>query len=222
MHPTGDDRAQQRLWEQLELHGTILSFQRDSLIYTPNQPARMLYLLESGQVSLQIISSHGRVLTLQVIEPGTIFGHSALTSEQTYDTFAEVVRPARVIAVPRESVMQTLLAQPALGLTLLETMGRHRLNVSRRLDEVAFKSVPARLASLLLEMAGAVAEAVAEDQELQLPRRTHQQLAEMINAYRETVTKVMNQFRAADLLAIDRSSITLLNPSGLRAVAQGC
>jgi CRP-like cAMP-binding protein len=54
-----------------------------------------------------------------------------------------------------------------------------------------------------------------------VPRRTHQQLAEMINAYRETVTKVINQFRDARLLDIDRSGITLLNPSRLRELSQG-
>ncbi|NCC37472.1 MAG: helix-turn-helix domain-containing protein, partial [Chloroflexia bacterium] len=48
----------------------------------------------------------------------------------------------------------------------------------------------------------------------------HQQLAEMINAYRETVTKVINQFRDAHLLDIDRSGITLLNLSRLRELSQ--
>jgi hypothetical protein len=43
----------------------------------------------------------------------------------------------------------------------------------------------------------------------------------MINAYRETVTKVINQFRAARLLEIDRSTITLVNMRGLEELAQG-
>ncbi len=54
---------------------------------------------------------------------------------------------------------------------------------------------------------------------MRLPRHTHQQLAEMINAYRETVTKVINQFRAARLLDMDRSGITLLNLSRLREIS---
>ena len=92
-------------------------------------------------------------------------------------------------------------------------IGRHRLAVSQRLDEVAFKSVPARLASLLLDMAQREGGA----QPARLPRRSHRQLAEMINAYRETVTKVIKQFRAARLLEIDRSTITLLNRPGWRS-----
>jgi CRP-like cAMP-binding protein len=167
-----------------------------------------------------MLSASGRVLTLWVVEAGQVFGHSVLAGSRTYDTFAEAIKSARVIAVPRESVLQALASQPALGLALIEELGQHRLTVSRRLNEVAFKSVPARLASLLLDMADA-SDVQLEGQQSRLPHRTHQQLAEMINAYRETVTKVINQFRAADLLDIDRSGITLRNLARLREVAQG-
>ncbi|NJK79565.1 MAG: Crp/Fnr family transcriptional regulator [Chloroflexaceae bacterium] len=217
-----DEQTHQPLLKELlEQHATRQSFQRRSLIYTPEQAANTLYWLEEGQISLQLLSSTGRVLTLQIIEAGALFGHSALTLDETYDTFAEVTRPAKVLALSRDVIEAVLHEQPALGVALLHEMAQYRLSVSRRLEEVAFKSVPARLASLLLEMAGAVAE-VVDEQQLRVPRHTHQQLAEMINAYRETVTKVMNQFRAEKLLTIDRSFITVLNPSGLMAVAQGC
>lgn len=208
---------QQALWEWLEPYGTEYAFRRHSFIYTPSQPAQSLYLLKSGQVNLQMLSSSGRVLTLWVVEPGQIFGHSVLAGSSTYDTFAESIKPVAVIAVPRESVLQALADHPALSMVLIEALGQHRLTVSRRLNEVAFKSVPARLASLLLDMA----DASTDGQQPRLPHRTHQQLAEMINAYRETVTKVINQFRAAHLLDIDRSGITLLNPKRLRELAQG-
>lgn len=217
MAGTRSQTTQQRLlWEHLEPHGTLTSFRRHGFIYTPSQPAHALYLLRSGQVSLQMLSSTGRTLTLKVLEAGELFGHSVLTNSPTYDTFAEAIKNVRALAVPRSVVLQLLATQPAVSMALIETLGQHRLTVSRLLDEVAFKSVPARLASLLLDMA----DANTDDQPSRLPHRTHQQLAEMINAYRETVTKVINQFRAARLLDIDRSGITLLNLSRLREVAQ--
>ncbi|MCG8353878.1 MAG: Crp/Fnr family transcriptional regulator, partial [Chloroflexales bacterium] len=154
---------------------------------------------------------------LKVVEPGEMFGHSALAGTASYDTYAEAIKAVRALVVPRAAVLQVLAEQPSLSLALIEGLGQHHLTVSRRLDEVAFKSVPARLASLLLDMA----DATSDEQQSRLPRRTHQQLAEMINAYRETVTKVINQFREAHLLDFDRSGIILLNPSRLRELAQG-
>lgn len=212
------ETGQRALWTALEPLGATQAFRRHSTIYTPGQPAHALFLLQSGQVSLQMLSNEGRVLTVKVVEPGQIFGHGAIDGSERYDTYAQALKPVRLVAVPREAVFGALGATPALGSALIEQLGQHRLSVSRRLDEVAFKSVPARLASVLLEMSEA--EAAAERPQQRVPRRTHQQLAEMINAYRETVTKVINQFRDARLLDVDNSGITLLNPSRLRELSQ--
>ncbi|NJP04696.1 MAG: Crp/Fnr family transcriptional regulator [Chloroflexaceae bacterium] len=212
------DRSEQdEDWQHLASYGVERVFHHDCLIYTPNQSADTLYLLQSGQVSLYLLSSGGRVLTLQVVDAGQLFGHSVLAQSQMYDTFAEAVKAVQVVAVNREAMIAALEDRPQMALTLIETLGQYRLRVSRRLDEVAFKSVPARLASLLLDMAASY----ADGQPSRLPHRTHQQLADMINAYRETVTKVINQFRAAHILDIDRSGITLLNLNRLRELAQG-
>jgi CRP/FNR family transcriptional regulator, cyclic AMP receptor protein len=204
-------------WEQLAEGRTPLAFPRGHLIYTPDGQADNLLLLVSGQVGLHLISDEGRALTLRVIEPGQLLGQIALAEAGAYDTFAEALTPIVVYSIPRDDALALIEREPALGLVLLEDLVRHRQAISRLFDEVAFKSVPARLATLLLDMAQREGSAPAA----QIPRRSHRQLAERINAYRETVTKVINQFRAARLLDIDSSFITLLNRRGLEDLAQG-
>jgi CRP-like cAMP-binding protein len=206
------------VWAQLAQGRDAADYSRGSLIYTPKEPAEELMLLSSGQIGLHLISSEGRSLTLRVIEPGQLFGQIALAEDGCYDTFAEALTPVTVYRVQRDELLQIIERDPALGLALLEDLGRHRQAVSHLFDEVAFKSVPARLATLLLDMAQ---NQHGGAEPSRVPRRSHRQLAEMINAYRETVTKVINQFRAARLLEIDRSFITLVNPRGLEELAQG-
>ncbi|NJN65749.1 MAG: Crp/Fnr family transcriptional regulator [Chloroflexaceae bacterium] len=209
--------TQRDVRDYLELYGVLRSFPRGSFLYTPDDPAQSLYVLLAGQVSLSLISSTGRALTVQVLEPGQLFGHSALMGSRTYDTFAETISSITTLVVPCETLLKAVERNPVLGTLLVEELGAYALVVSRRLDEVAFKTVPSRLASVLLGMAGPGLN--VNDQRQRLPRRTHQQLAEMTNAYRETVTRVINQFRADHLLDMDRSGITLLNLPRLRELA---
>jgi CRP-like cAMP-binding protein len=216
-------RSQARVNEDLGVWGQIaqgrdaVGYARGDIIYTPAQSADAVLLLSSGQVGLQLSSDEGRALTLRVIEPGQLFGQIALAEGGDYDTFAEALTPVTVYSIQRAELLLMIERDPSLGLALLEDLGRHRQAVSHLFDEVAFKSVPARLATLLLDMAQSQGSA----QPSRVPRRSHRQLAEMINAYRETVTKVINQFRAARLLEIDRSFITLVNLRGLEELAQG-
>lgn len=206
------DRTQEQInaWAE-RLDGVPEAHSAGTSLYTPGDAARDLFVLVAGKVGLFLRSDEGRALTIKMVEPGQIFGHVAL-SDARYDAYADALSDVRIQRVDRDVAAAAIEQDPALGLVLLEELGRYRKVVSDRLDEVAFKSVPARLASVLLELANRHGS--------QVPRHSHRQLAEMINAYRETVTKVINQFRAAHLLEIDTSSITLLNLRRLEELAQ--
>lgn len=211
----GRARGIQQLWTSLGEQQARCLYERGSYLYTPAQPAQHLFMLVSGLVRLQITSPEGRALTIGLIEPQQICGHAVLTGAVYYDTFAEAIGHVQAYRFRRQDILQAMREQPGLTFTLIDELGQHCLSISQRLDEVAFKSVPARLASLLINLAPNVQPPI----EVKLPRRTHQQLADMINAQRETVTKTINEFRAARLVAIDRTAITLLNLDGLRELA---
>lgn len=203
-------------WSPLIAGRTGERAERGTLIYTPSHTADALFVLQSGTVSLHLRSGEGRTMTLRLIEAGQVFGHVGAGDETCYDTFAEATSPVQYVRISRHELADLLARTPELGIALVEDMALHRAVISRRLDEVAFKSVPARLASLLLDLARRQGGPHAAS----VPRHSHRQLAEMINAYRETVTKVINQFRDARLLEIDRSSITLVNVRRLEELAQ--
>lgn len=205
-----------RRWDDLERRGMLRRFVKGGAIYVPDEPALELFVVKDGRVALNLVSSEGRTLTVQVAEPGDIFGHAALLTDGSYDTVAQALRPTTVAAVRRDELETLMDERPALSLALMDDLGRHSQTLSRCLQNVAFKSVPARLATLLLDLA----QAGSRDETLHAGRWTHQELADMINAYRETTTKVLNQFRAAKLIDVDRRGVRLLDVTRLEEVAQ--
>ncbi|NWG20703.1 MAG: Crp/Fnr family transcriptional regulator [Chloroflexi bacterium] len=210
------DRYSDAGWSILTDGRVVERVERGALVYTPHHTADSVFVLKSGTISLFLRSNEGRVLTLRMIEAGQFFGHVAMSDGSCYDTYAQAVNQASYVCIHRDELPPLLERAPELGVALLDDVARHRAVVSRRLDEVAFKSVPARLASLLLDLAQRHGGPHAAN----VPRHSHRQLAEMINAYRETVTKVINQFHDARLLTIDRSGITLVNVRRLKELAQ--
>jgi len=208
--------AIERRWDALERRGVKRRFIKGGTIYVPDEAASELYVITDGRVALNLLSSEGRTLTVRVVKTGEIFGHAALLSDGAYDTFAQALRPTTVAVVRRDELEQLMTERPVLALMLMDDLGRHSQALSKRLENVAFKSVPARLAALLLELA----QPSGRETPVSTGRWTHQELADMINAYRETTTKVLNQFRAARLIDVDRGGVTLLDISKLREVAQ--
>lgn len=207
--------ATERRWDELERRGITRRFIKGGMLYVPDEPASDLFVLREGRVALKLLSPEGRTLTLRVVKAGDVFGHAALLSDGSYDTFAECLEPVTVAVVRRDLLEELLEAHPALALALMDDLGRHGQRLGQRLGNVAFKSVPGRLASLLLELA----QWGGRDG-LTTGRWTHQEMADMINAYRETVTKVLKEFRAAKLIDTNRQGVTLLNVAGLQELAQ--
>jgi CRP-like cAMP-binding protein len=82
------------------------------------------------------------------------------------------------------------------------------------LEEIAFKSIPARLASLLvrLDQQQGGTEAVKG--------YTHQDLGELLGTYRETVTQTLNDFKSEGMIEIGRKNIVLLDRERLEELAE--
>ena len=80
-----------------------------------------------------------------------------------------------------------------------------------RLEDMAFKGIPARLAALLLRL--------REEQGDKIYGYSHQDLSEAVGTYRETTTQILNKFKADNLIKIGRKQIEVLDPDGLEMLA---
>jgi len=194
------------------------SFQRKAFLCRAGAEATELYLVEEGRVHLFTRSSQGRTLTLNIVEPGDFFGASALSSQPCHKGWAQALTDGRLYAIPRRHLGMLLRRKPGLAALMIENLGKQIRKAERRLGDLAFKSVPQRLAALLLDM---LEPLTARGQgPAYLPHRyTHQQMAYMVNSQRETVTRAFGRFRDDRLLDFDQRRIVLLDIQRLREIA---
>ena len=78
---------------------------------------------------------------------------------------------------------------------------------------MAFRRVAGRVAATLLVL--------ASDGEREIVGISHQEIAEQVGTFRETTTRVLNEFRARGLIELRRLRIRILDPDGLRRLTEG-
>ncbi len=198
---------------ELDRMTTITSVPRGRVFYQPEDTGEVLFLIKQGRVQLYRISPDGKKLVIATLGPGTIFGEMALLGQQMHNTFAETLDDSLILVMSRADLERLILRQPSVGLRVLEITGRRLSDAETRLQDMAFKGIPARLASLLLRLA-------AERGSREITGLTHQDLAETIGTYRETATQVLNDFKVRGLIEIGRKRIGLLDPERLAQIAQ--
>ncbi|MGC9333162.1 MAG: Crp/Fnr family transcriptional regulator, partial [Anaerolineae bacterium] len=194
--------------EEIDRATTMTTCRRGKIFYMPEDTSEVLFLLKQGRVQLYRISPDGKKLVTATIGPGSIFGEMALIGQGMHNTFAEAMEDCVLLVMSREDVEHLLVTRPKVALRIFEALGTRLKETEARVEEIAFKGIPARLASLLLQL--------AEERGTQtITGLTHQDLGEQIGTYRETTTQTLNMFKAEGLIDIGRKRITLLDLDGL-------
>lgn len=205
------DLSSQEL-EEIDRVTAMSTCKRGKVFYTPGETGEVLFILKRGRVSLYRINPDGKKLVTATIEPGSVFGEMSLIGQGMHDTFAEAAEDCTLCVMSRSDVEHLLLSKPRVALRLMELMANRLRDVETRMENVAFKSVPARLAASLLHL--------AEDGRSQIVGVSHQDLADMVGTYRETVTRILNEFRGAGYIDLGRLQLTILQPEALAAIAE--
>lgn len=193
-----------------------------TVFFSPEQAAEVLFILKEGRVRLYHLSPDGKALTMAVLEKGTIFGEMAMLGQRLHQSYAEALSPCLLCLMSREDVKEVLLGDPRIAARIAEILGQRLLSAEQRLSDFAFKNLPERLASLLLQLAqppkARLFRPATGPAEV---RFTHEALAEMAGTYRETATKILNEFRTYGLIELKRGCVLLLDEPGLRIISEG-
>ncbi len=209
-----DLKPEQRAWIVRAI--SWAEYPSGQIFFAPEQRGDRLFLLRRGRVRIYKLSPEGRALTLLILEPSSLFGEMALSDGWFHDTFAESITDSSIGTIGRDELRRALNAYPSVSLRFMNIISQRLRALERKLADIAFKSVPQRLATVLLSLA----DTRAGHEDLASPpavvRYTHQQLAEMIGSYRETVTKAIGEFREAGMIRVEEEAIFLTDLARLR------
>ncbi len=110
-------------------------------------------------------------------------------------------------------------SSPELAIGVVKLIGLRRLRIERRLKSLLFRSHRDRLLHLLLELAEQYGEPQSQGMRLKI-KLSHQDLASIIGATRETVTTTLGELQDAGVVTVDRRVITLRSIAEIKSLIQ--
>jgi CRP/FNR family cyclic AMP-dependent transcriptional regulator len=205
--------------EEINWRHLNTSVERGETFYTPMDLCETLFVLQKGRVRIYRATPEGREFTLAVLQSGTVFGEMVLTGQRLRNCYAQAVEESEVSAMCRADVERLILDKPRVGLQLVHLLSDRLSIYETRLQDVALKEVPARLASLILLLIEG--EGVRNAMGYKIPTRyTHQQLGSMIGANREAVTRAFARLRDAGVVQTRRRYIYVEDIEALERAAE--
>ena len=193
---------------ELEGRSLLRKFPRRGLIYVPADHADGVLLLIAGRVQIGTITDEGKQVVLAFIEPGELFGELAVVESGEREDYAEAVEASTVALLPADAVQQLMAVHADVSVGVTKLIGLRRRRVERRLKYLLFRSNRERLVHLLLELVEQYGQSDAAGWRIGM-KLSHQDLANVIGATRETVTLELGHLQLAGLLRVGRQKIVV-------------
>lgn len=190
---------------------TVRSFRAGETVCEAEEMGRSLFLVASGRVQLYRTTREGRRFAIATLGPGSMFGEASLLGGEGPNTYAIALEPCTIWVMPRQKALEISSTDAMFGFGLMQAMGLRVMEAENRLEQVAYSTISSRLAALLLDLAANNPQGIVQ--------ATHQELADMLGTWRETVSKTLQDFRRKGWISSGRRQLILLDKESLRMEA---
>ena len=188
-----------------------------SVLYRQGESAREIFLVFDGRVKLTSITRHARIALLRVVGAGEVLGLADVLSNQAHLTTAEVSTSSLVALLNCDDLLNLIQKYPELQVLVIQCLAKEAVRANR---ETLSLRVPCgsgqRLAAALLHLSNGGNGFHANG----TLTYTHAELAQLIGASRETITRLMKRFEEKAMIAPKKSALTILDPELLEKAAE--
>src|SRR5919112_605848 len=201
-------RSLLRLLEEMGIATADRNYAPGDAVYREGEYGDALYVLVSGVMKLFRPYSGSKEATLRLLTSWDIFGHLAFAGEARQRAYAEAVTECVVTKVPKIFVERAMRQEPRVAFKIMTLLELRLVQYEELVKCLLPRETEVRLANLLPILARKFGEREDGDHSVTIDLRlTHQDLAAMVASTRESVTKVLNDMRAREVIGIETGRI---------------
>lgn len=199
---------------------TSATYPKGATLFVQGQSGRGVFILCTGHVKLSTSSADGKTLILKVAEPGDILGLPSTISGKPYEASADVLESCQANFISRVDFLNFLREHGEAAVRVAQELSEKYQSALDELKNIGLShSASEKLARFLLDWAARQKQ--DKDSTRVTLTLTHEEIAQMIGASRETVTRLFADFKKKNLLDVKGSSFVIKDKSGLEELIAG-
>jgi CRP/FNR family cyclic AMP-dependent transcriptional regulator len=193
--------------DQLLLLTQVLSrkpYPKNSTVIAAGDPADALYIVISGRLKVIMSDNEGREIILAILHQGEVFGEMGLIDQAPRSATVVAMESCELLTITRTDFTKCLQKNFDLTMNVIRGLVKRLREADKKIGSLALLDVCGRVARLLLEMAETV-----DGQKVVTKKLPKQQIAKMIGATREMVTRVMKEMETNGHIEVRAHQILL-------------
>ncbi len=193
--------------DQLRLLAMVVtrkSAPRSTTIMAGGDPTDSLYIVLSGRLKVMMSDAEGKEVILSILGPGEFFGEMGLIDDEPRSATVVTIEPCELLSVAKRDFKKALAENFEMTQAVMRGLVRRLREADRKIGSLALLDVYGRVARLLLDMAEMV-----DGEKVVTKRLPKQDIAKMIGASREMVSRVMKDLQTGGFIEVRGSTIVV-------------
>jgi CRP/FNR family transcriptional regulator, cyclic AMP receptor protein len=190
-------------------------YPKGSLLFVEGEQPRGVFILCSGRAKLTTSSTEGKVLIVKIAEPGEVLGASATILGRPYEVSAETLEPAQLNFIKREDFLRYLTVHAEACMHTAQQLSEKYHSAQREIRSLGLSQTTGeKLAKLILDWCDGDGEETPKGIRLKV-LLTHEEIAQMIGTTRETVTRLLSDFKKKKIIDVKGSTVFVMQRDNL-------
>jgi CRP/FNR family cyclic AMP-dependent transcriptional regulator len=193
--------------DELALLARVVSrkpYARGSLILATGDPTDSLYILISGRIKVFMSDLDGKEVILSILGPNEFFGEMGLIDNNPRSANVVALEPCELICISEPDFKRCLADNFDMAMTVMRGLVKRLREADNQIGSLALMDVFGRVARLLLETAE-----VIDGEKVVTKKLSKQDIARMIGASREMVSRVMKHLQEAGYIEVRADTIVI-------------
>lgn len=193
--------------EQLRMLASVVtrrSAARSTTVLAAGDLTDSLYIVLSGRLKVMMSDAEGKEVILSILGPGEFFGEMGLIDDSPRSASVVAIESCELLSITKRDFKKCLAENFEMAMAVMRGLVRRLREADRKIGSLALLDVYGRVARLLLDMSETV-----EGEKVVTKRLPKQDIAKMIGASREMVSRVMKDLQMGGYIEVRGSNIVL-------------
>lgn len=193
-----------------------LFFKRGKLIFYQDGMPTGVFLIKKGKAKIYKTGAYGKDQIFYIYKTGDLFGYHALLCNENYEESCEAIEDCEVLFINKYDFRFLLDKVPQIQSLIIQNISHEFGVLVNTITILAQKNLRERLAIYLVILNERYQEEDGVIAPIVLPR---EDLANVIGTTRESLGRLLKEFREDGLIRIDKRAIEVINLKKVQEIA---
>lgn len=187
----------------------IRRYSKGRILYWQGDPVEIVYVIKKGVVKISSVSSTGKIYSHGFMGPGHLLGATDFFLDSYHATTAEIVEDGSLVVIPQAEFQSKILIDRTLSSLVMHELAREAKLHLTKAQDLSFLDAQERLKQSLIKLAGEHGLITEGGIEIDL-NITHEEMGELINANRTTITLCLQELKKLGYLRTEGRRFILI------------